>query len=72
MDTFELFNNGKLVLPEKEAGFAEIEWSKHPTFEGVELKHIITSERTDGRPLLIGLSGYISFASPNDTSTQRV
>ena len=28
MDTFELFNNGKLVLPEKEAGFAEIEWSK--------------------------------------------
>ena len=22
MDTFELFNNGKLVLPEKEAGFA--------------------------------------------------
>ena len=49
MDTFELFNNGKLVLPEKEAGFAEIEWSKHPTFEGVELKHIITSERTDGQ-----------------------
>ncbi len=22
MDTFELFNNGKLVLPEKETGFA--------------------------------------------------
>ncbi len=43
MDTFELFNNGKLVLPEKEAGFAEIEWSKHPTFKGVELKQIITA-----------------------------
>lgn len=49
MDTFELFNNGKLVLPEKEGGFAEIEWSKHPTFEGVELKHIITAKDTDGK-----------------------
>ena len=49
MDTFELFNNGKLVLPEKEVGFAEIEWSKHPTFEGVELKHIITAKDTDGK-----------------------
>ncbi|GFI16248.1 hypothetical protein IMSAGC009_01412 [Lachnospiraceae bacterium] len=49
MDTFEFFNNGKLVLPEKEAGFVEIEWSKHPTFEGVELKHIITAKDTDGK-----------------------
>ena len=49
MDTFELFNNGKLVLPEKEAGFAEIAWSKHPTFKGVELKHIITARDTDGK-----------------------
>ncbi len=49
MDTFELFNNGKLVLSEKEAGFAEIVWSKHPTFKGVELKHIITAKDTDGK-----------------------
>ena len=49
MDIFELFNNGKLVLPEKETGFAEIGWSKHPTFEGVELKHIITAKDTDGK-----------------------
>ncbi len=49
MDTFELFNNGKLVLPEKEAGFAEIGWSKHPAFKGVELKHIITAKDTDGK-----------------------
>ena len=49
MDTFELFNNGKLVLPEKEFGFAEIEWSKHPTFKGMELKHIITAKDTDGK-----------------------
>lgn len=49
MDTFELFNNGKLVLPEKEADFAEIGWAKHPVFEGVELKHIITAKNTDGK-----------------------
>ena len=49
MDTFELFNNGQLVLPEKEVGFAGIEWSKHPTFKGVELKHIITAKDTDGK-----------------------
>lgn len=49
MDTFELFSNGKLVLPEKEVGFAGLGWSKHPTFEGVELKHLITAKDTDGR-----------------------
>lgn len=49
MDTFELFNNGKLVLPEKEVDFAKIEWSNHPTFKGVELKHIITAKNTDGK-----------------------
>ena len=47
MDTFELFNNGKLALPEKEAGFAEIEWSKHPTFKGAWLKHILWLPRKD-------------------------
>lgn len=49
MDIFELFNNGKLVLQEKETGFAEIEWSRHPTFKGVELKHIVTAKDTDGK-----------------------
>ncbi len=49
MNTFELFNNGKLVLPEKETDFAKIEWSKHPTFQGVELKHIITAKDTEGK-----------------------
>lgn len=49
MDTFELFNHGKLALPEKKADFAEIGWSKHPTFQGVELKHIITAKDTEGK-----------------------
>ena len=49
MDTFALFNKGKLVLPEKETAFDKIEWSKHLTFQGVELKHIITAKDTEGK-----------------------
>lgn len=45
---FEQFINGKLSLPNKEISFENISWSKHPAFEGVELKHIITSKDTNG------------------------
>lgn len=48
-DLFEAFNNGSLKLPEKTIYFADITWSKHPTFEGVELKHIVTANDTDGQ-----------------------
>lgn len=49
-DLFEKFNNdGKLLLPDRTTAFGDIVWFKHPTFEGVELKHIITSEQTDGQ-----------------------
>ena len=43
-EVFEAFNNGRLALPGKVMEFGQIEWSKHPTFEGVELKHIITGK----------------------------
>ncbi len=47
---FEKFNKvGKLLLPDATITFDAIPWSKHPAFEGVELKAIITSERTDGQ-----------------------
>ncbi|HBI61502.1 MAG TPA: cupin [Lachnospiraceae bacterium] len=47
---FEKFNEGgKLLLPDATVTFDAIPWSKHPAFEGVELKHIITSERTGGQ-----------------------
>ena len=47
---FEKFNEGgKLLLKDATVTFDAIPWSKHPTFEGVELKHIITSERTGGQ-----------------------
>ncbi len=45
---FEAFNRGQLILPDKTLNFENISWSKHPTFEGVELKHIVTSNDTNG------------------------
>lgn len=46
---FEKFNNGALLLPRSEVSFAKLEWHDHPTFEGVQLKHIVTSEQTGGK-----------------------
>lgn len=46
---FEVFNNGSLKLPVSTIPFADIPWTKHPTFEGVELKHIVTAKDTDGQ-----------------------
>ena len=47
---FEKFNEGgKLLLKDATITFDAIPWSEHPTFEGVELKHMITSGRTDGQ-----------------------
>jgi len=47
-EVFNAFNNGRLVVPGMETQFEQIQWSKHPTFEGVELKHIVTGKDTDG------------------------
>ena len=48
-DLFEEFINGSLTLPTKTVNFSDIHWTKHPTFEGVELKHIVTAKDTDGQ-----------------------
>ncbi|MDE6208219.1 MAG: cupin domain-containing protein [Lachnospiraceae bacterium] len=45
---FEAFNNGSLKLSTTTVEFVNISWSKHPTFDGVELKHIVTAKDTDG------------------------
>lgn len=45
---FEAFNKGTLKLPTNTTEFSEIPWSKHPTFDGVELKHIVTAKDTNG------------------------
>lgn len=44
---FETFNNGSLKLPTATVQFEDIPWFSHPTFEGVELKHIVTAKDTD-------------------------
>ena len=61
-DLFEKFNNGELRLPEKTILFKEIAWSKHPVFEGVELKHILTSKETGGE-----YSFHLVRIAPNKT-----
>lgn len=49
MNVFDAFNKGRLVLPNSLKEFEEVIWSKHPVFEGVELKHIITAKETEGK-----------------------
>ena len=46
-DVFDL--EGALLLPESRRSFGDIPWSKHPSFPGVELKHIVTSAQTGGQ-----------------------
>lgn len=48
MNTFEAFDQGNIVMADgmKQAG--EIAWSRHPTFEGVSLKHLMTARETNG------------------------
>ena len=49
-DLFEKFSTeGQLRLPDTAISFEEIPWSKHPVFNGVELKHIVTSKETGGQ-----------------------
>lgn len=47
---FDKFSTcGKLLLPDSAFSFDDIPWSVHPTFDGVELKNIITSDQTGGQ-----------------------
>ncbi len=45
---FEKFNQGQLIIPNKVINFENVPWNKHPTFDGVKLKHIVTSNETNG------------------------
>ena len=48
-ELFKAFDNGSLRLPESTTAFADLPWEKHPAFDGVELKHIISAKNTDGQ-----------------------
>ena len=50
LNLFEKFNTeGQLRLPGTAVSFSEIPWNKHPIFDGVELKHIVTAKETEGQ-----------------------
>ncbi len=46
---FDKFDNGTFKSPYGEKQFSDLKWNPHPTFEGVELKHLLTSADTDGQ-----------------------
>ena len=49
-ELFEQFNvSGQRRLPTETIQFGELPWNKHPEFDGVELKHIVTSQQTSGQ-----------------------
>ncbi|MBP3365918.1 MAG: cupin domain-containing protein [Treponema sp.] len=45
---FEAFGAGSLELPEQKKDFSRIPWEAHPSFSGVEMKHIVTAKDTGG------------------------
>jgi len=67
MNTFERFDHGKLILSNGKKDFSDVTWSKHPTFEGVELKHIVTSKDTEGQ-----FSYHLVRIAPNCSIKQHV
>ena len=48
-ELFEKFDGGVFKSPYGEKKFAQLAWNPHPTFEGVELKHLLTAADTDGQ-----------------------
>ncbi len=49
-DLFEKFYmEGQLYLPDTAISFAEIPWNRHPSFDGVDLKHLVTAGKTGGQ-----------------------
>ena len=47
-DVFERFGDGTIILQGQEKRFTEIGWIDHPVYEGVSLKHLLTSADTEG------------------------
>jgi len=47
-ELFEAFNQGQFMIPGQKRNFETVPWNKHPAFDGVELKHLITSSETNG------------------------
>ncbi|MFA7620899.1 MAG: cupin domain-containing protein [Aminobacteriaceae bacterium] len=48
INAFTAFSAGRMCTPDGERAFDTLEWKKHPIFDGVELKHLVTGEQTGG------------------------
>lgn len=64
---FESFNHGSLKLPTETVEFTDLLWSKHPIFDGVELKHIVTAKDTNGT-----LSYHLVRIAPNKSIENHI
>lgn len=42
-------SEGRLALCQANVPFCDIPWSRHPVFEGVELKHLVSGGQTEGQ-----------------------
>lgn len=76
-DLFSTFNEGALLLPNSRICFGELEWHDHPAFEGVRLKHIVTSAQTNGEFSyhLVRIAPYKKIGShthENQTETHEI
>lgn len=49
MDIISHLEEGYFVSPSTQRNFSQLEWHRHATCEGVYLKHLVTSEETEGR-----------------------
>lgn len=47
--TFEKFDCGRLLAADRTIPISSFEWRRHPVFEGVELKDIISADDTGGQ-----------------------
>ncbi|MDE6591927.1 MAG: cupin domain-containing protein [Oscillospiraceae bacterium] len=49
-ELFEKFDReGKFIVPGREILFDKVPWAKHSSFDGVELKHIVTGDMSEGK-----------------------
>lgn len=67
MNLFEKFETGTLILPSSQIDFKSIDWSLHAKFEGVALKHLITSKDTNGV-----FSYHLVYIEPNKKIGQHI
>ena len=60
------FEGGRVISPNKAIDAGKLPWSKHPEFEGVYMKHLVTSTDTAG-----AFSCHLVWISPGCTVAEH-